>query len=92
MVWAECNDVKDLKAELFEGEEPPSCEVYEMGDRDRAACGKRNHGIGSLGPRMVLYNECNAHQEVINAVINADLKFGRNAVIVVDTSLKKFQV
>ena len=73
---------------LFEGEETPSCEVCEMGDRDKVTSGKRSHGIGSLGPKMVLYNECNPHQEVINAFINVDLKSEPGAIIVVGTSPK----
>ena len=49
----------------------------------------------SLRPKMVLYNECNPHQEVINAVMNADLKSGPDAVVEIqaedDSSMIRLQ-
>jgi NAD-dependent histone deacetylase SIR2 len=89
MVCSKCNDMKDLDADLFDGPEPPTCEICIAADNARTEyAGKRSHGVGRLRPRMVLYNEHNPDDEAIGAVVKADMRTRPDCLIVVGTTLK----
>ncbi|KAM0668004.1 hypothetical protein ACQRIT_002707 [Beauveria bassiana] len=89
MVCTKCSELSPLKAELFNGPEPPLCAACTEQDSIRTIYGgKRSHGIGRLRPRFVLYNEYNPDEEAIGNVSSADLRTRPDAVIVVGTTLK----
>lgn len=89
MVCTKCADLSPLKAELFNGPEPPLCAACAEQDSIRTTYGgKRSHGIGRIRPRFVLYNEYNPDEEAIGNVSSADLRARPDAVIVVGTTLK----
>jgi NAD+-dependent protein deacetylase SIR2 len=89
MVCSKCSHTCDFQADLFDGPEPPSCELCEETDNARTEhAGKRSHGIGRMRPRMVLYNEHNPDDEAIGAVVKSDLRTRPDALIVVGTTLK----
>lgn len=89
MVCSKCNVLKPFDASLFEGADPPPCEVCMAHDEVRTEqAGKRSHGIGRLRPRMVLYNEYNPDEDAIGKASAADLRARPDAVIVVGTSLE----
>ncbi|OAA82071.1 NAD-dependent histone deacetylase SIR2 [Akanthomyces lecanii RCEF 1005] len=89
MVCTKCSDLSPLKAELFNGPEPPLCPACAEQDSIRTTYGgKRSHGIGRIRPRFVLYNEYNPDEEAIGNVSSADLRTRPDAVIVVGTTLK----
>lgn len=89
MVCTKCNVLKPFDATLFQGAQPPPCEVCVAHDEVRTEqAGKRSHGIGKLRPRMVLYNEHNPDDEAIGAVMRADIRARPDAVIVVGTSME----
>lgn len=89
MVCTKCSDLSPLKAELFNGPEPPLCAACAEQDSIRTTYGgKRSHGIGRIRPRFVLYNEYNPDEEAIGNVSSADLRTRPDAVIVVGTTLK----
>lgn len=89
MQCTKCNQVADFKGSLFQGPEPPLCQLCVEQDNVRTNfAGKRSHGIGRLRPRMVLYNEYNPDEDAIGRVSQADLRRVPDAVIVVGTSLK----
>ncbi|KAM3509530.1 hypothetical protein MY10362_000524 [Beauveria mimosiformis] len=89
MVCTKCSELSPLKAELFNGPEPPLCAACTEHDSIRTIHGgKRSHGIGRLRPRFVLYNEYNPDEEAIGNVSSADLRTRPDAVIVVGTTLK----
>ena len=89
MVCTKCSHLEPFDAALFEGPEPPLCQVCKAQDEVRTTfAGKRSHGIGRLRPRIVLYNEYNPDEEAIGMVSRADLRRVPDAVIVVGTSLK----
>ncbi|KAK8150840.1 hypothetical protein G3M48_005935 [Beauveria asiatica] len=89
MVCTKCSQLSPLKAELFNGPEPPLCAACTEHDSIRTIHGgKRSHGIGRLRPRFVLYNEYNPDEEAIGNVSSADLRTRPDAVIVVGTTLK----
>ena len=87
MVCTKCSHLESFNASLFEGPKPPLCEKCKDYDRKRTNAGKRSHGIGTLRPRIVLYNEYNQDEEAIGNVCKADLRRVPDAVIVVGTSL-----
>ena len=89
MVCSKCNHLSDFEAALFDGPEPPLCNVCIETDKVRTDhAGKRSHGIGKLRPRIVLYNEHNPDEDAIGAVVGSDLRSRPDAVIVVGTSMK----
>ncbi|TPX07005.1 uncharacterized protein E0L32_011073 [Thyridium curvatum] len=89
MACSKCGGTEAFDASLFEGPEAPLCEPCTVADAVRTEfAGKRSHGIGRLRPRIVLYNEFNPDEEAIGQVMQADLKRGPDAVIVVGTTLK----
>lgn len=89
MVCTKCAELSPLKAELFNGPEPPLCASCTEQDSIRTVYGgKRSHGIGRIRPRIVLYNEYNPDAEAIGDVSSADLRARPDAVIVVGTTLK----
>ena len=89
MACTKCNSLNDFEPDLFDGPAPPQCQSCEEIDAVRTEiAGKRSHGVGSLRPRMVLYNEHNPDDEAIGAVTRADMRTRPDAVIVVGTSLK----
>ncbi|OAR03148.1 hypothetical protein LLEC1_07834 [Akanthomyces lecanii] len=89
MVCTKCSELSPLKAELFNGPEPPLCAACAEQDSIRTTYGgKRSHGIGRIRPRFVLYNEYNPDEEAIGNVSSADLRTRPDAVIVVGTTLK----
>ncbi|KAI3396674.1 hypothetical protein diail_11782 [Diaporthe ilicicola] len=89
MQCTKCSHVNNFDGSLFQGPEPPLCEVCKEADFVRTEFGgKRSHGIGRLRPRMVLYNEYNPDEDAIGKVSQADLRRVPDAVIVVGTTLK----
>ncbi|KAJ6790188.1 hypothetical protein PWT90_07894 [Aphanocladium album] len=89
MVCTKCSNLSPLKADLFNGPEPPLCAACTEQDSIRTVhAGKRSHGIGRIRPRFVLYNEYNPDEEAIGNVSSADLRTRPDAVIVVGTTLK----
>ncbi|KAI9825560.1 MAG: hypothetical protein M1826_006950 [Phylliscum demangeonii] len=89
MVCQKCGQLSDFNPSLFDGPEPPSCpECEQLDDVRTNVAGKRSHGVGTLRPRLVLYNEYNPDEEAIGAVTRADLRARPDAIIVVGTSLK----
>ena len=89
MVCSKCNTLSNFEAALFDGPQPPLCNVCVETDKVRTDhAGKRSHGIGKLRPRIVLYNEHNPDEEAIGAVVSSDLRARPDAVIVVGTSMK----
>ncbi|VVT44030.1 uncharacterized protein SAPINGB_P000267 [Magnusiomyces paraingens] len=66
----------------------PECpECIEM-DGVRAVAGKRSQGVGTLRPKIVLYNEPNPDAEAIGQITEQDLLKKPDALVVVGTSLK----
>lgn len=89
MVCSKCSHLSDFEPALFDGPEPPPCNVCVETDKVRTDhAGKRSHGIGRLRPRIVLYNEHNPDEEAIGTVVSSDLRTRPDAVIVVGTSMK----
>lgn len=89
MVCSKCSHLSDFEPALFDGPEPPPCDVCVETDKVRTDhAGKRSHGIGRLRPRIVLYNEHNPDEEAIGTVVSSDLRARPDAVIVVGTSMK----
>ena len=89
MVCSKCNHLSDFEPALFDGPEPPPCDVCVETDKVRTDhAGKRSHGIGRLRPRIVLYNEHNPDEEAIGTVVSSDLRARPDAIIVVGTSMK----
>lgn len=89
MVCSKCSHLSDFEPALFDGPEPPPCNVCVETDKVRTDhAGKRSHGIGRLRPRIVLYNEHNPDEEAIGTVVSSDLRARPDAVIVVGTSMK----
>lgn len=89
MVCSKCSHLSDFEPALFDGPEPPLCNVCVETDKVRTDhAGKRSHGIGRLRPRIVLYNEHNPDEEAIGTVVSSDLRARPDAVIVVGTSMK----
>ncbi|KAF2241332.1 DHS-like NAD/FAD-binding domain-containing protein [Trematosphaeria pertusa] len=87
MVCSKCHGISPLQAEKFIGPEPPACPTCLENDRGRKEAGKRSHGIGTLRPRMVLYNQHNPDGEAIGSCVSAGLRRRPDAVIVVGTAL-----
>lgn len=88
MVCQKCQVISDLRPELFDGTEAPTCPTCFDADLARHTAGIRSHGVGRLRPRMLLYNEFNPEEEAIGSCVTADLRTRPDAVIVVGTTLK----
>lgn len=89
MVCTKCATLSDFDPDLFDGADPPNCQMCEESDFARTEiAGKRSHGVGRLRPRMVLYDERNPDEEAIGKCSVADLRRRPDCIIVVGTTLK----
>lgn len=88
MVCQKCRHTSDLEPERFEGPCPPLCNLCKETEMARTTVGQRSHGVGTLRPRIVLYNEHSPDEEAIGSVVTADLRARPDCLIVVGTSLK----
>ncbi|OLL25824.1 NAD-dependent protein deacetylase hst4 [Neolecta irregularis DAH-3] len=88
VVCALCHTVAPFQDGLFVDHEAPDCERCLETDQVRRIAEKRQHGIGKLRPRVVLYHEENPDADAIGTVSTADLRARPDALVVVGTSLK----
>ncbi len=88
MHCTKCAWIGNFDSGVFVGDEMPDCRECTESDDIRVIAGKRPLGVGSLRPRMVLYNEHNPDGESIGSCAASDLRSRPDALLVVGTSLK----
>ena len=88
MVCRYCCDLQPLDTTIFQDEKLLNCKRCEALERERVQAGKRKHKVGTMRPRMVLYDELHPEAVQIGSVISKDIESGPDLVLVVGTTLK----
>lgn len=88
MVCTRCNTTCTFDPKKFASDTLSPCPQCEESNSVRQAVGKRLLGVGTLRPRVVLYNEFNPDSEAIGTITAQDLTSRPDALLVVGTTLK----